>query len=86
MNGSHPDRKGTIYDLLPEIQYRVMKSFTDYYGNSFEAGEMLRFKERNFSPYHEGHTIVFYERSLYLQEDRNKEILQNFSEYIAQIR
>jgi len=75
--------KGTVYGLKPGHQYQVIKSFKDFYGNSFERGEILRFRERHFLPYDGGHTVVFEERSLYLQEEKNQEILENFSEYIV---
>jgi hypothetical protein len=80
-----PDREGTVYGLTPGRQYQVVKSFTDHYGNAFEAGERLRFKQRHFLPYHGGHTILFEERALYLQEDQNRDILDHFSEYILLI-
>ncbi len=78
-----PDSEGTVYGLVPDRKYRVLQSFTDYYGNSFQRNEALHFKERHFLPYHGGHTIIFAERSLYLQEEQNSEILNRFSEYIA---
>lgn len=82
---SDPNLAGTIYGMMPGHEYQVMKSFTDHYGNAFEQGERLLFKQRHFLPYHGGHTIVFEGRALYLQEDQNREILDNFSEYIALI-
>jgi hypothetical protein len=81
-----PKLEGTIWGLIPGSDYRVIKPFTDFYQNSFEKDEMLRFQTRHFLPYHGGHTIIFENRQLYLQEDRNKEILDNFSEYIAPIK
>ena len=72
--------------MIPGSQYQVIRSFTDYYGNSFEQREILRFKQRYFLPYEGGHTIVFEERSLYLQEEKNQEIVEHFSDYIVQIR
>ena len=63
--------------------YRVAQSFVDFYGNQFHEGESLRFKERHFLPYHGGHTIVFEERTLYLQEDANEDILSRFSAYVS---
>jgi hypothetical protein len=80
-----PELAGTVYGLIPGSQYQIKKSFTDYYGNAFERGELLRFKERHFLPYEGGHTILFVERPLYLQEEKNEEILDNFSDYIVQI-
>jgi hypothetical protein len=82
---SAQDLKGTIYGMIPGSQYRVIRSCTDYYGNSFEQGAKLRFKQRYFLPYEGGHTIVFEERPLYLQEEMNQEIVDHFSEYIVQI-
>src|SRR5215208_2214702 len=78
--------EGTIYGMIPGSEYRVIQSFTDYYGNSFEQSEILRFKQRYFLPYEGGHTIVFEERPLYLQEEKNQEIVDHFSEYIIQVR
>ena len=75
--------KGTVYGLVQGAEYQVMQTFTDYYNNQFQRGELLRFKERHFLPYHGGHTIVFEQRPLYLQEEENAAILSNFSEYIA---
>ena len=75
--------RGTVYGLVQGAEYQVMQTFTDYYNNQFQRGELLRFKERHFLPYHGGHTIMFDKRSLYLQEDENATILSNFSAYIA---
>src|SRR5262245_33823175 len=76
---------GTVYGLVAGAEYRVIQSFTDYYGNQFQRGELLRFKERHFLPYHGGHTIVFDQRPLYLQETENVAIVDNFSDYIERI-
>jgi hypothetical protein len=79
------EMEGTAYGLVPGGEYRVMQPFADFYGNQFQQGEMLRFRERHFLPYHGGHTIIFDEHSLYLQEEQNAEILANFSQYIARV-
>jgi hypothetical protein len=73
----------SIYTLQPATPYVVRQSFTDYYGNAFVAGERLTFRERHFLPYHGGHTIVFYEKSLYLQEQINSDLIDRFAEYFA---
>jgi len=80
-----PGHEGTVYGLKPGSNYRVIKPFTDFYGNTFEKGEELHFQTRHFLPYDGGHTIVFENRRLYLQENKNQDILDNFSEYIIQI-
>ena len=77
--------KGTVYGLVQGAEYKVIQTFTDYYQNQFQRGELLRFRERHFLPYHGGHTIIFDQRSLYLQEEANQAILANFSEYIAEL-
>ena len=81
-----PNLEGTVYGMSPGHEYQILRSFTDHYGNAFEKGERLRFKQRHFLPYHGGHTIVFEVRTLYLQEEQNREILDHFSEYIALIK
>jgi Domain of unknown function (DUF3601) len=80
-----PALEGTVYGMMPGREYQVMRPFMDHYGNLFEQGERLRFKQRHFLPYHGGHTILFEERALYLQEDQNTEILDHFLDYFALI-
>jgi hypothetical protein len=80
------DLEGTVYGMIQEREYQVVQSFKDHYGNSFEEGERLRFKQRHFLPYHGGHTVVFEGRALYLQEDENRGILDHFSDYLALIQ
>ena len=75
--------EGTVYGLVPGRVYRIAQSFSDCYSNRFEQGELLRFQQRHFLPYHGGHTLVFEERSIYLQEDQNRPILDNFAQYVA---
>jgi hypothetical protein len=83
---TYPDEvDGTVYGMEAGGAYRVMQSFVDYYGNQFQRGEVLRFKERHFLPYHGGHTGIFDGRSMYLQEDQNQVILANFSDYLVRI-
>jgi uncharacterized protein DUF3601 len=77
--------EGTVYGLVQGVEYQVIQTFTDYYQNQFQQGELLRFKERHYLPYHGGHTIVFDQRSLYLQDDENAAIISNFAEYISRV-
>ncbi|MBK9927445.1 MAG: DUF3601 domain-containing protein [Anaerolineales bacterium] len=71
----------TIYTLEEGVVYIVTKPFQDYYNNSFNVGEKFTYASRNFSPYQGGHTIVFKERSLYLHEEANVNIIDAFHEY-----
>jgi len=80
-----PELEGTAYGLTPGIKYKVVRSFKDFYGKSFNEHEVLTFKEQHFLPYHGGYTIIFVEISLFLQENTNKDILENFSEYIVKL-
>ena len=42
------------------------------------------FSDRHFLPYDGGHTVIFDRKTLYLQEDQNREILDNFSLYFTE--
>ena len=72
-----------IYTLEKGATYVVNKMFTDFYGNVFSPGEMLTYAERHFLPYHGGHTIIFNERNIYLQEDENQDIIDSFADYLS---
>lgn len=71
--------------LKAGITYIVKKPFTDFYGNVFSAGEALTYVKRHFLPYHGGHTIVFDQRSIYLQEEENQQIIESLAEYLAPV-
>ncbi len=72
-----------IYTLERGAAYVVKRGFTDFRGNVFSPGEVLTYAERHFLPYHGGHTIVFRERALYLQEEENRGLIDSFAEYLA---
>lgn len=71
-----------IYSLVPGEKYRVTRDFTDHRNNLVKQGEILAYVERNFSPYHGGHTLVFVDRSIFLQEDENQDLIDRFGEYL----
>lgn len=73
----------SVYELEPGIVYIVLKPFFDHHGGAFAAGDLLTFESRHFLPYHGGHTIIFREKGLYLQEDDQAEILDNLVNYLA---
>lgn len=72
-----------IYTLEQGATYVVKNIFTDFYGNVFSPGEMLTYVERHFLPYHGGHTLVFRERNIYLQEEENQDIIDGFAAYLS---
>ena len=74
-----------IYTLEKGATYVVSRRLTDFYGNVFAPGEVLTYVERHFLPYHGGHTVVFKERNMYLQEDENRDILDAFAEYLSRV-
>ena len=78
-----PIYEGTVYGLMAGAVYEVRQPFMDHYQHAFQPGERLRFRERHFLPYHGGHTLVFEEGSIYLQEDQDREILDRFSQYVG---
>ena len=71
-----------IQDLKLHSQYRVLQDFVDFYQNQFRQGELLTFVESHFLPYHGGYTVVFQERTLYLQEEVNSDILGSLGDYL----
>ena len=71
-----------IQDLKPHSQYRVLQDFVDFYQNQFRQGERLTFVESHFLPYHGGYTVVFQERTFYLQEELNWGILGSLGDYL----
>ena len=73
--------KLSIYTLEQGVAHIVTKPFVDYYNNQFTEGEKLSFVGRNFLPYEGGHTAIFKERRLYLQEDQNRDIIDAFDSY-----
>lgn len=82
-SGSHEMEGVSIYGLAVGQCYEVRQDFIDYYGNRFEAGEHLTFRQRHFLPYHGGHTVVFAEKVLYLQEEQNRQIVDEFWQYFT---
>ena len=73
----------SVYALEPGVVYVVSKPITDYHGGRFEVGELLTFEGRHYLPYHGGHTIVFREKALYLQEDEQADILGAMAEHLS---
>jgi hypothetical protein len=74
-----------IHQLKKASRYRVNREFADFYNNQFTRGEILTFVEYHFLPYHEGYTIVFQERTLYLQEQENARILDSLGDYLSPV-
>ena len=73
---------GTVGDLRAGREYVVVQSFTDYHGGRFEAGERLTFRKHDYLPYHGGTTIEFEERTVYLQDEENADVLARIWAYI----
>lgn len=72
-----------IYSLVEGTTYIIEKDFNDFYNQTFTRGEKLTFVEKHFLPHDGGHTIVFKQRRLYLQEEEHKSIIDNFDAYFA---
>jgi hypothetical protein len=67
-----------MWNLTPGTAIRIAKTFKDYHGHEFTAGTVLHFKERNYLPYHSGHTVYFNEATMYLCDlDETAAIVQN---------
>jgi len=70
-----------VYDLRVDGVYDVVKGCKDHYGNEFQAGTRLTFAQRHFLPYEGGHTVVFREATVYIQED--DELYAQFADHFA---
>jgi hypothetical protein len=55
----------TPWDMFPGLAVRIGTTFTAR-GDTFYEGEILHFKSLDFLPYHEGYTLHFEERTMYL--------------------
>ena len=80
-----PDTPLDIHHLKAAGRYRVCRTFVDFYNNPFLEGEVLTFVAYQFLPYHGGYTVVFREKTLYLQEEINAEILDSLDTYLREI-
>ena len=79
------DQPSDIHQLKRSARYQVCRSFIDYYKNEFHEGEVLTYVEYHFLPYHGGYTVVFKEKSLYLHEEENVDVLNSFGAYLRWI-
>jgi len=73
--------RGGVNDLRKGRRYVVARGFTDCHGGRFEAGERLTFRRHDYLPYHGGHTLVFDERTVYLQDEENADVLSGIWTY-----
>lgn len=79
------DSELNVQKLKRSARYQIRRAFTDYYNNLFREGEMLTFVGYHFLPYHGGYTLQFEERTIYLQEERNADILDSLGSYLESI-
>ena len=67
-----------VWNLTPGLAIRIVQSFKDYQGKEFAAGTILHFKDRDYLPYHSGHTVYFEEATMYLcDDDATSAIVEN---------
>ena len=81
-----PEANGTVNDLRAGRRYVVARSFDDFRGGRFEAGERLTFRRYDYVPYHGGHVLEFEERAAHLQDEANAEVLTRIWAYIEPVR
>lgn len=75
----------SVYRLQPGKTYRVVRRFVDYTNAAFEPGTELTFVKQNFLPYDGGYTLTFQSMRVYLQEEANADILDNFDAYFVEV-
>lgn len=73
----------SVLDLQPGSTYTVLREICDYYGNVFQVGEKLTFTARHYLPYDGGHTLVFADRGMYLQQNEHAAILSALGDFLA---
>jgi len=73
-----------LHALRANAVYEVLQDFTDHHGHAFSVGARLTFVQRQFLPYHGGHTLCFREATIYLQED--SEVCRAFERFFAVAR
>ena len=73
-----------LHALRANAVYEVLQDFTDHSGRAFSAGTRLAFVQRQFLPYHGGHTLCFREATIYLQED--SDVCRAFEHYFGVAR
>ncbi|HBY58943.1 MAG TPA: hypothetical protein DEH78_03930 [Solibacterales bacterium] len=54
--------------MRPGERFRIVRAFTDFDGDRFEAGRILTFRSYNYFPYDGGYTVAFDEGVLRLAE------------------
>jgi hypothetical protein len=70
-----------IRNLTEGTAIRIVTTFRDCDGQEFTQGTVLRFKERNYLPYHAGHTVYFDHATMYLcDNDETGAIVQNHNQ------
>lgn len=72
----------SLYELERGRCYRVRRDFVDFYGNHFVESEQITFRERHYLPYTGGHTLVFEQKSIFLQEDENYQIIDELELFL----
>jgi hypothetical protein len=64
----------TVWDFTPGMIFRINRTFKDCYGQELQEGEVLHFLERDYLPYHGGHTLKFAEKTIYLSDNYESDL------------
>jgi len=76
--------KVVLHALRVNAVYEVRQEFADHHGSVIAAGTRLTFVQRQFLPYHGGHTLCFREATIFLQEEDR--VCREFERYFAEAR
>ena len=71
-----------ITDLVVGETYVVVQPFRDDRGVLVQAGDRQTFEGYSFLPYHGGFTVRFRQETLYLQEDRQAEVVEHAERFL----
>ncbi len=75
----------TVHRLVPGRCYVVRDAFLDHRGARFAPGARLTFREQHFLPHDGGHTLVFEEATVYLQEQDEAAILEALDRHLEEL-
>ena len=72
-----------IFDLVKDETYTVTQDFIDYGKQSILKGTRLSYVTKSFDGASGSYLLVFKECKLHLQEEANRDLIDNLQNYLA---
>lgn len=74
-----------IEGLTFQMAYEVIRPIKDCIGEDFRIGERLTFKQASWSPHDGWHMVIFEERSMALDPQADRDIVQGIEDYLQAV-